>query len=94
MLGRANRFTGANRELCREPAGRIYPRHPSDRSYGGYAKTDLRAGATFETWTLTAYVTNLFGRRGVLSGGLGTTIPFAFYDIEPRSIGVTVAKTF
>jgi iron complex outermembrane recepter protein len=62
--------------------------------YGGYAKADLRAGATYESWEVSVFVTNLLNRRGVLSGGLGTTIPFAFYVIEPRAAGLSLTKTF
>jgi len=67
---------------------------PQRQLYGGYAKADLRAGVNCDTWTVTAYVTNLLDRRGLLSGGLGTTIPFSFYEIQPRSAGLSVTKRF
>jgi outer membrane receptor protein involved in Fe transport len=59
-----------------------------------YAKTDLRAGAKYETWTLNLFVNNLADKRGVLSGGLGTLNPAAFNYIQPRTVGILIAKTF
>jgi len=59
-----------------------------------YAKTDFRTGAKFDTWTLNIFLTNAFDRRGVLTGGLGTIIPYSFYLIQPRTAGLSLAKTF
>jgi iron complex outermembrane receptor protein len=59
-----------------------------------YARTDLHAGARFDDWTVTAFVTNLTDRRGVLNGGTGYTPPFGFLLIQPRTVGVSVMKSW
>jgi outer membrane receptor protein involved in Fe transport len=59
-----------------------------------FAKTDGRLGAKYESWTGTFYVNNLTNRRGIMTGGLGNPIPYSFYVITPRTIGLSVAKTF
>jgi outer membrane receptor protein involved in Fe transport len=59
-----------------------------------YAKTDVRAGVKYETWTLNLYVNNVADKRGVLSGGLGTLNPAAFNYIQPRTLGLSAVKTF
>lgn len=75
---RANTFTAA------PPAVRqIFP---------AYAKTDLRTGVTISSWTLNLFATNIFDRRGVLStNGFGT---YQLQYIQPRTIGISLAKTF
>ena len=60
--------------------------------YPAYAKVDAHNGLKFDSWSLGAYVNNLTDRRGLLSGGLGTTLPYAFNYIQPRTVGLTVAK--
>lgn len=60
-----------------------------------YAKTDLSAGARYESWTANLYVNNLADKRGVLAGGVGASInPLAFNYIPPRTVGLSVARTF
>jgi iron complex outermembrane receptor protein len=59
-----------------------------------YARTDLHAGVRFEDWTLTAFVTNLTDRRGVLNGGTGYTPPYGFLIIQPRTVGLSATKLF
>lgn len=59
-----------------------------------YAKADLRAGARYESWTVNLFINNVADRRGLLSGGLGSYPPFAFQYIQPRTVGLSVAKTF
>jgi len=62
--------------------------------YPAYAKTDLRSGVRFDSWTINLFVNNLTDRRGVLSGGLGATPPFGFTYIQPRTVGIGVALKF
>jgi outer membrane receptor protein involved in Fe transport len=59
-----------------------------------YAKTDLRCGMRYETWTLNLFVNNVADKRGVLSGGLGTLNPAAFNYIQPRTLGLSFVKNF
>jgi iron complex outermembrane receptor protein len=62
--------------------------------YPAYAKVDAHNLFRFDSWTVSAYVNNLTDRRGLLSGGLGTTLPYAFNYIQPRTVGLTVAREF
>jgi len=62
--------------------------------YPGFAKLDLRGGATYGQWTLNLYINNVADRRGVLGGGAGTYPPFAFTYLQPRTIGLSAARTF
>jgi iron complex outermembrane recepter protein len=59
-----------------------------------YAKLDLRAGTKYNSWTVNFYVNNVTDKRGLISGGVGNAIPYAFYYIQPRTVGLTVTKTF
>ena len=70
------------------------PAIPSRQYLSPYAKTDLRAGAKYESWTVNLFVNNLADKRGLLSGGLGTLNPAAFNYIQPRTVGLSIAKTF
>jgi iron complex outermembrane recepter protein len=59
-----------------------------------YAKLDLRAGTKYDSWTANLYVNNVTDKRGLISGGVGNAIPYAFYYIQPRTVGLTVSKIF
>lgn len=61
--------------------------------FPAYTRVDLRAGLQSLNWTLTAFVNNATNSRGLLSGGLGV-FPFSFTRIQPRTIGLNVARTF
>ena len=60
----------------------------------GYAKLDLRAGTTYDSWTLNLYINNVTNKYGLISGGVGNQIPYSFYYIQPRTVGLSVAKKF
>jgi iron complex outermembrane recepter protein len=68
------------------------PPPPARLEYPSYTKLDMRAGVKNGDWTINAYVNNATNKRGVL-----TTIDFfpnEFVYITPRTIGVSIAKTF
>jgi iron complex outermembrane receptor protein len=62
--------------------------------FPAYAQTDLRAGTRFGSWTANFFVNNVADRRGVLDGGRGYLIPYAYYYIRPRTIGLNISKAF
>jgi iron complex outermembrane receptor protein len=62
--------------------------------FPAYARTDLHAGLRLQPWEVSLFVTNLADKRGLLNGGLGTYYPVAFSYIRPRSIGLSVERTF
>jgi outer membrane receptor protein involved in Fe transport len=59
-----------------------------------YARTDVRAGIRYDTWAGNLFVNNVTDRRGVLAGGAEQFNPLAFNYIQPRTIGVTLTKSF
>jgi outer membrane receptor protein involved in Fe transport len=59
-----------------------------------YTQADLRAGLSYESWDARLSVNNLTDRRGVLSGGLGSIDMLAFNYIQPRTIALSLSKSF
>jgi len=75
--------------------GSAFAVNPSRRqNFPGYAKTDLRTGINFDTWMANLYINNIADIRGATAGGLGSPPPFAFTYIQPRTVGLSVAKKF
>jgi outer membrane receptor protein involved in Fe transport len=72
----------------------IYATTPERQDLPAYTKLDLRAGARYDAWTLDLYVNNVTDRRGLLSGGLGSSPPFAFILLQPRTVGFSVSEKF
>jgi iron complex outermembrane recepter protein len=72
----------------------IYASTPARQDLPAYTKLDLRAGARYDTWRLDLYANNVTDRRGLLSGGLGTSPPFAFILLQPRTVGFNVSEKF
>jgi iron complex outermembrane recepter protein len=62
--------------------------------YPGYAKADLKSGIKLSAWTINLFVTNLTDKRGALTGGVDYVPTFAYQYIQPRTVGISVAKTF
>jgi len=67
---------------------------PVRQNYGGYVTTDARAGLRFQHWAVTAFLTNATDKRGLLDGGLGAINPTVFDIIQPRTVGLSVAREF
>ena len=59
----------------------------------GYAKMDLRVGFRSSSWMADVYANNLCDRRGALAGGDIAPV-FAKIYLQPRTVGVSVSKTF
>jgi hypothetical protein len=57
-------------------------------------KTDLHVSASYQAWTANLYVNNVMDRRGLMSGGTGNLFSFAYFYIQPRTIGASFAKSF
>jgi iron complex outermembrane recepter protein len=89
----ATGFVGVSVSYVGDREGQFTP-SAARQTYPGYAKTDLRAGVKYESWTVDFFANNATDRRGLLNGGLGTFVPIAFDYIQPRTIGLSVAKTF
>ena len=59
-----------------------------------YATNDLRVGATLSDWTVDLNLNNVTDRRGRIGGGIGSLNPTYFEFIQPRTVSLSVARTF
>jgi len=59
-----------------------------------YTKADLRAGVKYDSWSADLFATNIANRRGLLAGGTGYQPPDAYQYIQPRTIGLSITRTF
>jgi outer membrane receptor protein involved in Fe transport len=64
------------------------------QAYPGYARTDLRAGVKYDTWSASLYINNVADKRAALSGGIGNYNPAVFRYLQPRTIGISLARQF
>lgn len=62
--------------------------------FPAYTKADVHAGVKIDRWTFDLYLNNVTDERGVLGGGNGTIMPTAFLLIQPRTVGLSIARTF
>jgi iron complex outermembrane recepter protein len=62
--------------------------------FPAYAKTDLHVGTNYGDWTARLYANNVTNRRGIINGGPSTLIPYSFYYITPRLIGLQISRKF
>jgi iron complex outermembrane recepter protein len=67
---------------------------PERQTFPSYTKTDLRAGVKYASWTVNAFVNNVTDERGLINGGVGYFYPAARIYITPRTVGLSVARTF
>lgn len=68
---------------------------PTERQgFPGYAKVDVHVAAGVDGWDATLFCNNLTDRRAALNGGLGTYNPAAFIFIQPRTVGLSVSRSF
>jgi len=62
--------------------------------YPSYAQTNLRTGVHYNDWTGNLFLNNVTDRRGILAGGVGSYPATSFQIIQPRTIGLTVTRSF
>jgi iron complex outermembrane recepter protein len=67
---------------------------PERQDLPAYAKLDLRAGTKFDSWTVNLFVNNVANKQGLISGGIGNQLPYSFFYIQPRTVGLSVSKAF
>ena len=70
------------------------PAVPPRTDYPAYTKMDVHTGAKYEYWTVTLFCSNLANKRGLLYGGIGTLFPALYEYIDPRTVGLSVSKSF
>jgi iron complex outermembrane recepter protein len=63
--------------------------------FPSYSQVDLRLGIRFDSWSVDAFVNNATDKRGVLTGGLDKIVyKYGFNYIQPRTIGLSLTKSF
>jgi iron complex outermembrane recepter protein len=67
---------------------------PERQVFPAYVKADVRASLGNEAWRGTFYINNVGDRRAVISGGVGSFPPNAFFYIQPRTYGLSLSKAF
>jgi iron complex outermembrane recepter protein len=88
-------YIGASASYVGDRKGKFQPLGVERETFPSYVQLDLRTGATFDSWSVDLFVNNLTDKRGVLRGGVDANfIPSYFTYIQPRTIGITVGKTF
>jgi len=93
LTGSTSAFISATERFIGDRVG-VFNNSALRQDLPGYQLTDLRAGVKQESWTTTLYVNNLLDRRGVVNGGLGYLLPYAFIYVPPRTVGLTISKSF
>lgn len=90
FLGGAVSYVGDRLGVFAGAAGAPAPR----QDLPGYARTDLRTGVRYDNWTCNVFANNVFDKRGLIDGGQDLNPPSAYIIIQPRTVGVSVAKSF
>jgi iron complex outermembrane receptor protein len=66
--------------------------------FPGYTQLNLRAGARYDSWQTNLYVNNVADKRGIagmLPGyGVGVTGGYYATIIQPRTVGLSISRTF
>ena len=65
-------------------------------NFRSYTQLDLRAEATFSSWTISAFINNVTDERGVLRRGRDASLSllYAVSYTQPRTIGLSLARSF
>jgi iron complex outermembrane receptor protein len=91
FVGGSVSYVGDRKGVFTSPPPTIPPR----QDFPAYARTDVRTGLRYDSWMVNLFVNNVANKRGLLTGGLGTDFnPNAFNFIQPRTVGLSVSKTF
>jgi iron complex outermembrane receptor protein len=92
----ATGFIGATETYVSSFLGNFQPTAALRETFSPYAKTDLRAGVKYGSWTTNLYANNATNKLAPLDGGadFGFASPNTFIYLQPRTVGLSVAKAF
>jgi iron complex outermembrane recepter protein len=63
--------------------------------FPGYANTQLHLGARHDSWAVNMFANNVADRRGITSGNSSfAESPFYLVYIQPRTVGLSVSRSF
>jgi hypothetical protein len=88
FIGGTFSYVGARQGIFRTAAA------PARQEFPSYSRIDLRLGLKAGDWVASAFANNLANKRGLLWGGIGAVPPFGYYYIQPRTVGVSVTRSF
>jgi len=100
LAGDMREFAGAALSYVGERLGEFVPtpeEAPLRQKYPAYVQADLHAGLKTDAWRVSVFVRNLADRRGVTAGGYNNQSnfnPYWFNYIQPRTMGVSLERTF
>jgi iron complex outermembrane receptor protein len=87
-------FVGGSASYVGNVVGIFSSASPKRQNFPAYTKTELRGGVRSDSWTLSLFVNNVTDKRAPIMGGVGTTVPTTFFYIQPRTVGLSISKTF
>jgi iron complex outermembrane recepter protein len=91
-LGRGNAYLGGAVSYVGDRLGPFRAVGAPRQYLPSYSKLDLRAGVEINAWSVDIYSNNVTNKRGLLRGGNGFSFPYAFYYIQPRTIGLNMTR--
>jgi iron complex outermembrane recepter protein len=92
-IGAVTGFVGGSWSYVGARHGLFKAQGIARQSLPSYARTDLRAGFRFDAWSANLFANNVFDKRGLVQGPVDTFPPTSLY-IQPRTIGLNVARSF
>lgn len=72
----------------------VFTGAPQRQDLSPYAKVDAHAALEWSSWRVSFYVNNLTNRYVLTSGGLGNTPSTVFNFLQPRTVGVSISRSF
>jgi outer membrane receptor protein involved in Fe transport len=95
LMANVTGFVGAESTYIGDRQGNFPGKATSPRQdYPTFVRTDLLTGFRYGTWAGNLYLNNIADRRAVISGGLGQFPPYGFVYIQPRTVGISLARNF
>lgn len=86
-------FVGATASYVGARRG-IFQATPVRTRMPAYEKLDLTAGVRWDNWSVSAYLNNVTNSRGILRNELDSSAPNFVTYIQPRSAGLSIARSF
>jgi iron complex outermembrane receptor protein len=93
LIGSATGFLGGSVSYVGDREG-PFSQSAQRQAFPAYAKVDLRAGVRYDSWTVNLFANNVADKRALLTGGIGAFYPNNFTVIQPRAVGLSIARTF
>ncbi len=96
LADRVAGFVGTSFTYVGDRMGRFFQGVLPREEFPSYTQLDLRAGARFGDWTVNAFANNVADQRGILRGGRDASLSlrYAFNYIQPRTIGLSIERSF